>query len=71
MSREASPARRKTKTETSHVQDPLRPGISLVPEKSPVLDRKLVMTVFTSTFVLYTGDFKTSPKLHYRLSPNA
>ena len=49
MSREASPARRKTRTrrETSHVQDPLRRGRSLVPEKSPVLDRKLVMTVFT------------------------
>merc|ERR1712004_764014 len=45
LSRGASPARRKTRTrtgaETSHVQDPRRRGISLVPEKSPVLDRKL------------------------------
>jgi len=43
MTRGASPARRKTRRETSHVPDPLRRGISLVPEKSPVLDRKLVM----------------------------
>ena len=71
LSRGASPARRKTRTETSHVPGPRRRGISLVPEKSPVLDRKLAMTVFTSTFVLYTADIKTSPKLHYRLSPNA
>merc|ERR1711994_571442 len=72
LSRGASPARRRTRTrtETSHVPGPRRPGRSLVPEKSPVLDRKLVMTVFASTFVLYTADIKTSPKLHYRLSPN-
>ena len=43
MTRGASPARRKTRRETSHVPDPLRRGRSLVPEKSPVLDRKLVM----------------------------
>merc|ERR1712004_238315 len=49
MSRGASPATRKTRTrtETSHVPDPLRRGRSLAPEKSHVLDRKLVMTVFT------------------------
>merc|ERR1712062_592574 len=56
MSRGASPARRKTKTrtrtETSHVPDPRRPGRSLAPEKSPVLDRKLAMAVFTETYVL-------------------
>jgi len=47
LNREASPAKRKTRTpETSHVPDPLRRGISPFPEKSPVLDRKLVMTVF-------------------------
>merc|ERR1712107_925075 len=47
LSRGASPARRKTRTETSHVPD-----------------RKLAITVFTSTFVIYTADIKTSPKLH-------
>merc|ERR1712004_824513 len=49
LSRGASPATRKTRTrtETSHVQDPRRRGRSLAPEKSHVLDRKLVMTVFT------------------------